>query len=51
MWGTLVCKCAKIKSLWNPGGGGVGAWLIFGVYGNGLECGSVRSGSSGIVEI
>ena len=42
----------KIKSLWNPGGeGGVGAWLSFGVYGNGLECGSVRSGSSGTVEI
>ena len=52
MWGALVCKYAKNqKPVESRGEGGVGAWLSFGVYGNGLECGSVRSGSSGTVEI
>ena len=40
----------KIKSLWNPGGWSR-AWLSSGVYGKGLDCGSVKSGTSGTVEI
>ena len=47
-----MCKCAKNqKPVESRGGGGGRAWLSFGVYGKGLECGSIRSGNSGTVEI
>ena len=46
-----MCKCAKHQKPVEFRGGWGRAWLSFGVYGKGLECGSVRSGTSGTVEI
>ena len=43
-----MCKKPKTCEIQGEGGR---AWLSFGVYGKGLECGSVRSGTSGTVEI
>ena len=46
-----MCKCAKHQKPVESMGGWGRAWLSFGVYGKGLECGSIRSGNSGTVEI